>query len=141
MYICKMYKYVLFLFLIASSCHYNPSNECKEVFIDIRTGSISNSYQKDSIFDKQVFITNDTAFPGFPGQVIYFVTIHYYGNDSLISFFGGFSEEINFNKAKYHWTSDSSINMTLFNTNNDSSIAIFLKGSMDGKSGQNGYLD
>jgi hypothetical protein len=109
-----------------------------EIIVDVIPDSVFQSVHKDSIFDKKVRVSN--MFGLFEeDKNSYWVQICYNGNDSLISFFGGFSEELNFNKASYYWTSDSSINMTLFNTNNKDERLIFLAGSMDGKSGINGY--
>ena len=47
---------------------------------------------------------------------------------------------MSFNKGKYYWTSDSSINITLFNTNNKNEKLLFFTGSMDGKSGEHGII-
>ena len=135
-----MYRYI-FLFLLAlSSCHNKPSSELHEITIDIKTDSIYATNPNDSIFDKQVIVKNNfNLFED--SNNIYMVQLYFQGPDSLISFWGGFVEKSEFNKARYHWTSDSSINMTLFNTENDSSKAVFLIGSMDGKTGSNGYLN
>jgi len=133
-------KRLLLFILICSSCNYTPSNEHEEVFIDIRTETNSDDALKDSIFNKQVIVTNNIDLFEL-GKNVYIVKMYYQGPDSLMSFWGGFVEEDEFNKAKYHWTSDSSINMTLFNTTNDSSKVVFLRGSMDGKGGHNGYVN
>tara|TARA_B100001173_G_C15903231_1_gene510812 strand:+ start:549 stop:917 length:369 start_codon:yes stop_codon:yes gene_type:complete len=111
----------------------------EEIVIDIRPESFSYAISKDSIYDKKVLVSN--YFGSLYDSVDinnYFVKIFYNGKDSLISFWGGITEEMSFNKAKYYWTSDSSINMTLFNTNNKNEKLIFLTGSMDGKSGRHG---
>ena len=115
-----------------------------EIIIDVIPDSILRSVNKDSIFDKKVLVKNIPGLYNISGlheedKNTYMVEIVYTGNDSLISFWGGFSEELNFNKASYYWTSDSSINMTLFNTNNKDEKLIYLAGSKDGKSGLNGY--
>ena len=118
-----------------------------EIIIDVIPDSIFRSVNKDSIFDKKVIVKNISGLfeeDNISGlfeedKNYYMVEIVYTGNDSLISFWGGFIEELNFNKASYYWTSDSSINMTLFNTNNKDERLIFLAGSKDGKSGINGY--
>ena len=109
-----------------------------EIIIDVIPDSILRSVNKDSIFDKKVLVKNISGLYE-EDKNTYMVEIVYTGNDSLISFWGGFSEALNFNKASYYWTSDSSINMTLFNTNNKDERLIFLAGSKDGKSGLNGY--
>ena len=108
-----------------------------EIIIDVIPDSILRSVNKDSIFDKKVLVKNISGLFE-EDKNYYIVKIVYTGNDSLISFSGGFIEELNFNKASYYWTSDSSINMTLFNTNNKDERLIFLAGSKDGKSGVNG---
>ena len=115
-----------------------------EIIIDVIPDSILRSVNKDSIFDKKVLVKNIPGLYNISGlheedKNTYMVEIVYTGNDSLISFWGGFYEELNFNKASYYWTSDSSINMTLFNTNNKDEKLIYLAGSKDGKSGINGY--
>tara|TARA_B100000768_G_C11052356_1_gene278913 strand:+ start:156 stop:608 length:453 start_codon:yes stop_codon:yes gene_type:complete len=118
-----------------------------EIIIDVIPDSIFRSVNKDSIFDKKVIVKNISGLfeeDNISGlfeedKNYYMVEIVYTGNDSLISFWGGFIEELNFNKASYYWTSDSSINMTLFNTNNKDERLIYLAGSKDGKSGINGY--
>mgnify|MGYP001180262523 FL=1 len=117
-----------------------------EIIIDVIPDSIFRSVNKDSIFDKKVIVKNISGLfeeDNISGlfeedKNYYMVEIVYTGNDSLISFWGGFIEELNFNKASYYWTSDSSINMTLFNTNNKDERLIFLAGSKDGKGGVNG---
>ena len=134
-----MYRYILLFLLALSSCHNKPSSELHEITIDIKTDSIYATSQNDSIFDKQVIVKNYFNLLD-DSNNIYMVQLYFQGTDSLIGFGGGFSEKSEFNKARYHWTSDSSINMTLFNTENDSSKAVFLIGSMDGKTGRNGYL-
>ena len=135
-----MYRYI-FLFLFALySCQNNPASELHEITIDIKTDSIYATSQNDSIFDKQVIVKNYFNLLD-DSNNIYMVQLYFQGPDSLISFWGGFSEKSECNKARYHWTSDSSINMTLFNAENDSSKAVFLIGSMDGKTGRNGYLE
>jgi len=133
-------KRLFLLLLISSSCNFISYNEHDEVFIDIRTDSNPYDALKDSIFNKQVLVTNNIDLFEL-GKNVYIVKMYYQGPDSLMSFWGGFVEENEFNKAKYHWTSDSSINMTLFNTTNDSSKVVFLRGSMDGKGGHNGYVN
>jgi hypothetical protein len=65
----------------------------------------------------------------------------YIGNDSTAKYFAGFKLENSFNKAKYSWTSDTSINMTLFSTVNDSTKDVYLNGRKDGRGGQNGYIN
>ena len=135
-----MYRYIFLFLLVLSSCHNKPSNELHEVTIDIKTDSIYATSQNDSIFDKQVTVKNYFNLLD-DSNNIYMVQLYFQGPDSLIRFGGGFSEKSDFNKARYHWTSDSSINMTLFNTENDSSKAVYLIGSMDGKTGINGYLN
>ena len=135
-----MYRYIFLFLIVLSSCHNKPSNELHEITIDIKTDSIYATSQNDSIFDKQVTVKNYFNLLD-DSSNIYMVQLYFQGPDSLIRFGGGFSEKSDFNKARYHWTSDSSINMTLFNTENDSSKTVFLVGSMDGKTGINGYLD
>ena len=108
-----------------------------EIIIDVIPDSIFRSVNKDSIFDKKVLVKNISGLFE-EDKNYYMVEIVYTGNDSLISFSGGFIEELNFNKASYYWTSDSSINMTLFNTNNKDERLIFLAGSKDGRGGVNG---
>ena len=133
-----MYRYI-FLFLLALySCQNKPSNELSELTVDIKNDSIYY-HQNDSIFDKQVIVKNYFNLLDDSNNT-YMVQLYFQGTDSLIGFGGGFSEKSEFNKARYHWTSDSSINMTLFNTENDSSKAVYLSGSMDGETGRNGYL-
>lgn len=133
-----MYRYI-FLFLLAlSSCQNKPSNEVNEFTIDIKNDSIYAN-RNDSGFDKLVSVENIFNLLGDSAN-LYMVHLYFQGTDSLIGFSGGFSEKSEFNRARYHWTSDSSINMTLFNTENDSSKSVFLIGSMDGKTGRNGYL-
>lgn len=107
--------------------------------VDIKNDSIYATSQSDSIFDKQVIVKNYFNLLG-DSNNLYMVHLYFQGTYSLITLGGGFSEKSEFNKARYHWTSDSSINMTLFNTENDSSKAVFLIGSMDGKTGHSGYL-
>ena len=135
-----MYRYIFLFLLVLSSCHNKTSNELHEITIDIKTDSIYSTGQNDSIFDKQVTVKNYFNLLD-DSNNIYMVQLYFQGPDSLIRFGGGFSEKSDFNKARYHWTSDSSINMTLFNAENDSSKAVYLIGSMDGKTGINGYLN
>ena len=135
-----MTRYIIFFYLIIGSCQYNGSNEVGDISIEIKTDSVAFNYQEDSIYNKKVFATKIAEWFE-PNKNTYIITMFYEGRDSLISFSGGFSEELDFNFAKYTWTSDSSINITLFGGNNDSSKVVFLRGSMDGSGGQNGYLN
>ena len=130
--------------VIPDSIFRSTKEPINEIIIDVIPDSILRSVNKDSIFDKKVLVKNISGLYNISGlheedKNTYMVEIVYTGNDSLISFWGGFYEELNFNKASYYWTSDSSINMTLFNTNNKDEKLIYLAGSKDGKSGINGY--
>tara|TARA_B100001142_G_C14126837_1_gene575301 strand:+ start:288 stop:752 length:465 start_codon:yes stop_codon:yes gene_type:complete len=131
---------ILLLSIFTSCNNQNLKNTTiEEIVIDIRPESFPYAIFKDSIYEKKVIVSN--YFGSLYDSVDinnYFVKIYYNGKDSLISFWGGITEEMSFNKAKYYWTSDSSINMTLFNTNNKNEKLIFLTGSMDGKSGRHG---
>ena len=135
-----MKQFLIFFSLILVSCQNKnkPSNRSNEITIDIQIDSLFNE-KSDSIFDKQVSVSNGLDFWNF-NKKVYTVKINYQGNDSIISFMGGFVEEDIFDKAKYQWNSDSSITMTLFNLDNSISKNIFLTGTMDGKSGHSGYL-
>ena len=124
--------------VIPDSIFRSTKEPINEIIIDVIPDSILRSVNKDSIFDKKVLVKNISGLFE-EDKNYYMVEIVYTGNDSLISFWGGFIEELNFNKASYYWTSDSSINMTLFNTNNKDEKLIYLAGSKDGKSGINGY--
>ena len=133
-----MKQFLIFFSLILVSCQNKSSNHSNEITIDIQTDSLINQ-KTDSIFDKKVSVSNMFNFWDL-NKNVYTVKINYQGNDSIISFMGGFVEEDIFDKAKYQWYSDSSITMTLFNSKNGISKNIFLTGTMDGKSGHSGYL-
>ncbi|MAJ98294.1 MAG: hypothetical protein CBE48_003225 [Flavobacteriales bacterium TMED288] len=134
-----MKQFLIFFSLILFSCQNKPSNDSNEITIDIQIDSLFLNETPDSIFDKKVSVWNMFNFLDL-NKNVYNVKINYQGNDSLISFMGGFVEEDIFDKAKYQWNSDSSIIMTLFNSKNGVSKNIFLTGTMDGKSGRNGIL-
>jgi len=135
-----MYRYIFLFVFVLYSCQNYSSNELNEITIEIKTDSIYSTIQNNSIFDKQVIVKNNFDLFGDSNNT-YMVQLYFQGPDSLISFWGGFSEKSEFNMARYNWTSDSSINMTLFNTKDDSSKTIFLISSMDGKTGRHGYLE
>lgn len=128
-------------FIFISCNNHNLKTEpIEEIVVDIRPDSIFYDIAKDSIYNKKVLVSNYFgSFSDGEDKNNYLVKIFYNGNTSLISFSGWVSEEMSFNKAKYYWTSDSSINMTLFNTNNIDEKLIYLTGSMDGKTGSHGY--
>ena len=133
-----MKQFLIFFSLILVSCQNKSSNHSNEITIDIQIDSLLTQ-KTDSIFDKQVYVSNGLDFWNL-NKNVYTVRINYQGNDSIISFVGGFVEEDIFDKAKYQWNSDSSITMTLFNLDNSISKNIYLTGTMDGKSGHSGYL-
>ena len=133
-----MKQFLIFFSLILVSCQNKSSNHSNEITIDIQTDSLINQ-KTDSIFDKKVSVSNMFNFLDL-NKNVYTVKINYQGNDSLISFVGGFVEEDIFDKARYEWDSDSSIIMTLFNSKNGINKNIYLTGSMDGESGHNGIL-
>ena len=133
-----MKEFLILFSLILVSCQIKPTNHSSEIFIDIQIDSLFNE-KSDSIFDKQVSVSNGLDFWNL-NKNVYNIRINYQGNDSIISFVGGFVEEDIFDKAKYQWNSDSSITMTLFNLDNSISKNIYLTGTMDGKSGHSGYL-
>ena len=112
-----MYKYVLLLVLIVSSCSEPNSSISEEITIDINRNSFADNFVNSTMDDKDVFV-HKTEMNN--GDSIYFISMCYIGNDSTAKFHAGFKLENSFNKAKYCWTSDTSIYMTLFSTVNDS---------------------
>ncbi len=133
-----MYKYILLLVLIISSCSEPNSSVSEEIVIDINSRSFADNFVNSTMSDKDVFAhkteMND-------GDSIYFISICYLGNDTIAKFHAGFKDENSFNKAKYSWTSDTSINMTLFSTVNDSTKDVYLRGKKDGRGGQSGFIN
>ena len=141
LYLKKISFILLLLLCIFISCNnQNLKNKTiEEIVVDIRPDTFLYDISKDSIYDKKVLVSN--YFGSLYDSVEenhYFVQIFYNGKDSLISFWGGIIEEMSFNKGKYYWNSDSSINMTLFHNNNKNEKLLFFTGSMDGKSGEHG---
>ena len=132
-----MYKYLILLLIVVSSCKESTFSESEHIVVDITSNSFDENFKKESIKLKDVFVHKSKMADG---DSIYFIGMCYTGNDSLTTFFGGFKGENSFNKAKYYWTSDTSINMTLFNTNTDSTEEVYLRGNKNGKGGQNGYV-
>ena len=130
-----MYKYVLLLVLIVSSCSEPNSSVSEEITIDINRNSFADNFVNSTMDDKDVFV-HKTEMNN--GDSIYFISMCYIGNDSTSKFHAGFKLENSFNKAKYSWTSDTSINMTLFSTINDSTKDVYLNGRKDGRGGENG---
>ena len=96
-----MKQFLIFFSLILVSCQNKnkPSNRSNEITIDIQIDSLFNE-KSDSIFDKQVSVSNGLDFWDLDKHV-YTVKINYQANDSIISFMGGFVEEDIFDKAKY----------------------------------------
>ena len=133
-----MYKYVLLLILIVSSCSEPNSSFSKEITIDINNRSFADKFVNNTMDDKDVFV-HKTEMNN--SDSIYFISICYIGNDSTAKFHAGFKLENSFNKAKYSWSSDTSINMTLFSTVSDSTKDVYLSGRKDGKGGKNGYIN
>ena len=133
-----MYKYVLLLVLIVSSCSEPNSSVSEEITIDINRNSFADNFVNNTMDDKDVFV-HKTEMNN--GDSIYFISMCYIGIDSTAKFHAGFKLENSFNKAKYSWTSDTSINMTLFSTVNDSTKDVYLNGRKDGRGGENGYIN
>tara|TARA_B100000497_G_C7633804_1_gene380932 strand:- start:413 stop:814 length:402 start_codon:yes stop_codon:yes gene_type:complete len=133
-----MFKYLLLLVLIVSSCSEPNSSVSDEITIDINSSSFADNFVNNTMEDKEVFVRKTEMNNG---DSIYFISMCYIGNDSLTKFHAGFKAENSFNKAKYSWTSDTSLNMTLFSTVNDSTEIVYLRGRKDGRGGQNGYIN
>ena len=135
-----MKQFLIFfsLILVSFQNKNKPSSLSNEITIDIQIDSLFNE-KSDSIFDKQVSVSNGLDFWNL-NKNVYTVKINCQGNDSIISFIGGFVEEDIFDRAKYQWNSDSSITITLFNLDNSISKNIFLNWTMDGKSVYNRHL-
>ena len=115
----------LILIIFIGYSLYGCRQELKSNVIDIH---------KDFVYDslinrKDVFVTNDAFLDWDNG---YLIDMYFNGYDTLVSA-KIFIEDDNFyDKANYHWVSDTSINITLYDSQGDSSITLIAGGTMDG---------
>ena len=58
--------------------------------------------------------------------------MYFNGYDTLVSAKVFIQDDTFYDKANYHWVSDTSINITLYDSQGDSSITLIAGGTMDG---------
>lgn len=98
-----------------------------ETISNIQIGSYNDSIH----YDKDVNVVFLKEFQN--NEAGYLIDLHYNVNDTLrraVVFIG--SDE-QYEKSKYFWSSDTSINITLFGSQADSSISLYAGGSNNGR--------
>ena len=116
----------LILIIFIGCSLYGCRQELKSNVIDIHKDLMYDSLNNS----KDVFVTN-VAFPDWDNG--YLIDMYFNGYDTLVSA-KIFIEDDNFyDKANYHWVSDTSINITLYDSEGDSSVTLIAGGTMDGR--------
>ena len=132
-----MKKTLLILLCLPLLYYCSSKNNLKEIIIDIKQGNYNDSIH----FNKDVNVIYLQKFWG--GDDGYLVDMYFNGNDTLRNakvFLGTGTEDI-YDKAKYNWITDTSINITLYDSKGDSSVSFYAAGTMDGRGSAMGDLD
>ena len=99
------------------------------------TSTISNiqmgSYNDSIHYDKDVNVVFLKEFQN--NEAGYLIDMHYNVNDTLRRAVVFIGTDEQYEKSKYFWSSDTSINITLFGSQADSSISLYAGGSNNGR--------
>jgi len=120
-----MKNFLILIIPFLSCCNYNQ--EPKGTIIDIH-----KEYKNDSLNNSKDVIVTNSYFESIGGNA-YFVDIYFDSNDTLRSAKIFLGDDNIYNKANYHWVSDTSLHITLYDSEGDSSVSFFAGGTMDGK--------
>jgi hypothetical protein len=116
----------LILIIFIGCSLYGCRQELKSNVIDIHKDFVYDSLNNS----KDVIVTmHDALFNWDNG---YLVDMYFNGYDTLVSAKVFIQDDTFYDKANYHWVSDTSINITLYDSQGDSSITLIAGGTMDG---------
>lgn len=124
----KIMKNILLILLcLPILYHCNSDKAEKEIIINIKQDNYNDSihYNKDVnvIFLKEIWFGDDA----------YLVDMYFNASDTLRNAKVFLATEDIYDKAKYNWITDTSINITLYDSNGDSSVSFYAAGTMDGR--------
>ena len=89
------------------------------------------SYNDSIHYDKDVNVVFLKEFQN--NEAGYLIDMHYNVNDTLRRAVVFIGTDEQYEKSKYFWSSDTSINITLFGSQADSSISLYAGGSNNGR--------
>jgi len=98
-----------------------------ETISNIQMGSYNDSVH----YDKDVNVVFLKEFQN--NEAGYLIDMHYNVNDTLRRAVVFIGTDEQYEKSKYFWSSDTSINITLFGSQADSSISLYAGGSNNGR--------
>ena len=98
-----------------------------ETISNIQMGSYNDSIH----YDKDVNVVFLKEFQN--NEAGYLIDMHYNVNDTLRRAVVFIGTDEQYEKSKYFWSSDTSINITLFGSQADSNISLYAGGSNNGK--------
>ena len=126
---------LLLCFALIFSCSENNEEEekkdkSKENIIDI----IKDGYIDSIHFNKDVNVVYLEEFSFFENKEegSYLVDMYFNGDDTLRNAKVFLCDQDIYDKAKYNWITDTSINITLYDSKGDSSFSFVARGMMDG---------
>tara|TARA_B110000116_G_scaffold218708_1_gene196332 strand:- start:309 stop:701 length:393 start_codon:yes stop_codon:yes gene_type:complete len=130
-----MKKLLLILLCLPILYHCNSNKNEKEIIIDIKKGNYNDSinYNKDVnvIFLKEFWFGDDA----------YLVDMYFNSSDTLRNAKVSLATEDIYDQARYYWITDTSINITLYDSKGDSSVSFYAAGTMDGRGSAIGDLE
>jgi len=130
-----MKKLLLILLCLPILYHCNSNKNEKEIIIDIKKDNYNDSihFNKDVnvIFLKEFWFGDDA----------YLVDIYFNSSDTLRNAKVSLATEDIYDQARYYWITDTSINITLYDSKGDSSVSFYAAGTMDGRGSAIGDLE
>jgi hypothetical protein len=130
-----MKKLLLILLCLPILYHCNSNKNEKEIIIDIKKGNYNDSihYNKDVnvIFLKEIWLGDDA----------YLVEMYFNASDTLRNAKVFLASDDIYDKARYSWKTDTSINITLYDSNGGSRASFYAAGTMDGRGSGIGDLN
>jgi hypothetical protein len=130
-----MKKLLLILLCLPILYHCNSNKNEKEIIIDIKKDNYNDSihFHKDVnvIFLKEFWFGDDA----------YLVDMYFNSSDTLRNAKVSLATEDIYDQARYYWITDTSINITLYDSKGDSSVSFYAAGTMDGRGSAIGDLE
>tara|TARA_B110000196_G_scaffold272965_1_gene249151 strand:- start:571 stop:963 length:393 start_codon:yes stop_codon:yes gene_type:complete len=130
-----MKKLLLILLCLPILYHCNSNKNEKEIIIDIKKDNYNDSihFNKDVnvIFLKEFWFGDDA----------YLVDMYFNSSDTLRNAKVSLATEDIYDQARYYWITDTSINITLYDSKGDSSVSFYAAGTMDGRGSAIGDLE
>ena len=135
---------LLLCFSLMFSCSENNVEEenpekSKENIIDIIKGDYSDSIHLNK--DVNVVYLEEFSFFEDKEEGSYLIDMYFNGDDTLRNAKVFLCDEDIYDKAKYNWITDTSINITLYDSKGDSSFSFVARGMMDGSGSGMEFLE